>query len=41
MKTEAYTGGKEDAYMVYTLSASLVNLVRRKFLVFVSRQISA
>jgi len=41
MKTEVYTGGKEDAYMVYMLSASLVNLVRGKFLVFVGRNASA
>ena len=38
MKTEVYTGGKEDAYMVYMLSASVVNLLERKFKAHVSRQ---
>lgn len=27
---DVYTGGKEDAYMVYLISTSLVNLLRRK-----------
>jgi hypothetical protein len=38
MKTEVYTGGKEDAYMVYMLSTSLVNLLRRKFSVYLSHR---
>jgi len=28
---DVYTGGKEDAYLVYMVSASLVNLLARKF----------
>jgi hypothetical protein len=27
----AYSGGKEDAYMVYALSTSIINLLTKKF----------
>jgi|GEM_PF-1717085 len=34
---DVYTGGKEDAYLVYSISTSLVNLLTRKFASFVSK----
>jgi hypothetical protein len=32
MVKEAYTGGKEDAYMAYMLAASITNVLSKKFM---------
>jgi hypothetical protein len=37
VKEDIYTGGKEDAYMVYLISTSLVNLLRRKFIALTAK----
>jgi len=37
VKEDIYTGGKEDAYMVYLISTSFVNLLRRKFIALTAK----
>lgn len=35
---DEYTGGKEDAYLAYTLTASLINLISKKFKTYLDRK---
>jgi hypothetical protein len=37
VKEDIYTGGKEDAYMVYLISTSFANLLRGKFITLTAK----